>query len=277
MNVERELIHFVRSELVKERKTGKFTGFVLRHAAPGSKGNEVDSWDLSDEQLTLDDANRLANEIGNRAQIDANGNGPGPQRYVLSSVVEGGRAARLAFVLRGESQDEEEEDPNSAGNDPPTMRGLVQQQMRHNEALARTLIQVSSTAGSHMARQLEAMGRQVESMLKDRFDMFEQLEQSRNANNEREIAVMQALNKEKHKEAAVEKMLALAPAVVNRLTGKSVVEDAQDPLKMMFKDFATSLSPEQLRAIGASLNPTQQIQMVELLRSAQQAEKGDKK
>lgn len=274
MDVERELARYIRTELVKKYDGEKrVTRFVLRHAAPGAKGAEVEAWDLSDERLNLDhdDLERLANEIAMRAQTDADGVGvAGPQRYVVQSFKRGDTrgSTRFAFTLRANVEDEMD---GGGGDEPPTLRGLVTQQMRHNEALTRLNVTLAGTMANQMARRMEAMDSEMTKMREERSATFLALEAAKTDEHNRELEAMHQMKTEERKDEAFSKLMKLAPVVVNRLAGKNLLPSGNiDPLQLILTELATSLSPEQLQAIAANLKAEQQIQFVEILRTIQE-------
>ncbi len=274
MDIEKELNNYLRSELVKIRKTNPITKFVLRHASPGSKGNEVESWE-HDSAIKLEDIPRLAADILGRAQTDSDGLGPGVHRYTFSAVAKGeGKTTRLMFRLRGGEESDEE---SVGGEDSPTMKGLTQQLMRHNEATQRTLISSVGTMLSLMGRRMESQDAEMTQMRRERSETFLALEEAKSQQHDRDMTAMETMNADKRKDMAFNKIMQLAPAVVNRISGKNLLPEKTSPMDMMLENLVKSLDETQFAAIASQLRPDQQLTFVEILRTFQARQSAEEK
>lgn len=264
MDLPRELDRFLRQQIFKERDDDKpLTKLVLTHSAPGSKGNIVDSFEIK-EGHEPDSIRVLGEEIVSRAQADADGFG-GVQRFVLRAYCKGNEreVGRFAFRLRGD-----DEGDGDGGDEAPTQKGLLTQLMRHNEANNKALVNAVGAITTTLARQLENMGDTVENLLAQRNRDFEMMESLRSQQHARDIEAYQAEQGEKRKNEIFESFKTLAPVLLNKLAGRTVLP-ANDPTKLMLQGFVETLDSEQLQGIMTHLKPAQAITLVELLQSFQ--------
>lgn len=262
-NAERDLNSFLRRECFRERKE-PLTHFVLRHAAPGSKGSEVDSFEIPDG-LNSDSLDSFVDEILARAHSDANGMGPGIHRYVLLAKNGEKDCSRCAFRVSGDDEDGE-----GAGDEAPTMKGLLQQLMRHNENQARTMTNGVGALVSMLSRNLESSHKQIEKLVEQRAKDTEILESARSQEHQRELELLTTSNSEERKQKLFEQFSALVPVFVNKVAGQSVLTN---PQKSALKGFIDTLTPEQLDKIRGSLEPAQQIILLQAIKAIQDDEK----
>lgn len=264
-NISENVARFIALQAFKSRKDSKpLEKFVLRCCPPGKKGREVDSFEIHDS-FSQDDVQSKAEEVLSRAQLDADGMG-GMQRFELCAHEKGERAAcgRIAFRLRAE--EDEWEDGNGAGDGEGDMRSVVLQQMRHNEAFARIFTTSMVSTMSAMTRRMESLDQTLERMMKQRMEAFEQLEEARSQQHDRDMDLMITTGKEERNNKAFERIMLLVPAVINKLAGQKVM-NGQDPLAMSLRALAESLQPEQLGLIAKALAPEQQIVLFQVLQT----------
>lgn len=261
-NLIRDIERFLRKNILQARNEA-ITKIVLRHAMPGTKGSDVESFSVPDDP---DHLSETANEIISRAEEDANGMG-GIQRYVLNlyESTNPKSAARFPFRIRG--QDEEFDDGGAGGEEAPTSKGLLQQLMRHNEANSRTMTVAIGGIVNALVRRLDASDARVEKLMEQRYQMYETLEASMSQQHMRDMEMLQQDASEKRKEQVFGKLMLLLPAVLNKLSGKKVM-DGDDPMTLMVRGFAESLTPDQIRSLAEKLTQEQQIVLAQLLQSA---------
>lgn len=276
MDIEKKLANWLSSELGRNRSKDKpLRRFVLRTAAPGSKGAEIETYELDETiMLTSDDIPAYAGNILQRAQDDADGAGPTIQRYTLFSFCKGAQqpSGRFIFRLRGQSDLDLDDE---AGEDAPTNKGLLQQLMRHNEATNRALMQGMTGMMGIMTRQLESVNQVNEKLIRERTDMFETLESARSTQSERDTQLMLVSGEQERKDKAFEKLMGLVPVVINRMIGAKVMPgDANDPLMLMLDPLISGMSQEQFQGITATLKPEQQLMFFEILKTIQARKNG---
>lgn len=260
-NIERGLGNFFRLHLSKNREA-PLVKISLRHAAPGSKGQDVESFDIA-SVIEADNIESMVNEILQRAQEDADGLG-GLQRYVIHLYEKSTTkaSARYMFRLRG-MEDEYDE---SGGEESPTMKGLLTQLMRHNEANVRTMTVGFGGVMNHLVRRLESSDNMVEKLMKQRQIDFTNLEQAMSTQHDRDMQLLLTEGSEKRKDEMFAKLSILVPVVINKLAGQKVL-DTKDPAAMMLKEFVGSLNEEQYRSILGSLKPEQAISLLSIVKS----------
>lgn len=261
--LRKDIERFVRQQLFRQRTT-PVDRIVLRSAGTGSKGSEVDTIDISPE-FDNDSMPVLVDEILTRAQADADSLGSKMQRYIVCACEIGKKdGARFAFRLRGEG----DEDDGEQGEDAPTEKGLTSQLMRHNEALMRMLVMTTGTQVGAMSRRLEAneamMGKLYEERVKDK----EAVEASKSLQHERDMQMLLTSGAEERKNDLFKKLEMLAPLIVNKLAGKSVIPDG--PGGDIVKTLSDSLSGDQLQKISQFLTPEQQMLLLTLIKTARE-------
>jgi hypothetical protein len=268
MDLERELDRFLRQQIFAEREDGAAPyRLVLRHAAAGTKGNDVESFAIK-EGFSTDDLREFRNTIIERAQSDADGMG-GVQRYVLHAYLKGEprSVGRFSFRVRGGDEEYDE----SGGEEPATQKGLLTQLMRHNEQNNKNLTASIGAMVGSVTRRLEAQDALIEKLIRQRMEYIELVEEMKSKQHDRDMALLQLESSEKRKDAIFEKVQVLVPVLLNKLIGKNIVP-SDDPLVLQFKELISTLDKGQFERILQSLNSPQQISLITLLQSMQAAE-----
>jgi hypothetical protein len=262
---EKKFGDWMRAELCRQKPATKFT---LRSASPGTRGSEIESFEI-EEALELEEIPVYAGSILQRAQEDADGNGPGVCRYVVHSYRKGDSkpGSRFAFRLRGESDLDLDDE---SGEEPATIKGLMAQLMRHNEIQSRTMVMAVSTGMASMARRLESADRLNETLVKERTTMFQTIEEAKSDQHTRDMELMLADKSQARKDQAFAKLMGLVPLVINKIAGSKILPDKSDPLMMLLEPLIGSMSQEQFNSIAGTLNPDQQIMFVDLLKTFQE-------
>lgn len=266
MDAEAKFTHWVRTELCKSKPPERL---VLRSAAPGSRGNDVETFEVRASELELEEIPVFAGNILMRAQEDADGNGPGVSRYVVYAYRKGESkpSGRYPFRLRGESDLDMD---SESGEEAPTTKGIITQLMRHNENMMRLLVQSTGASMASMARRLESADKLNEALAKERREMFATLEEAKSEQHTRDMDLLLTEGSLKRKDAAFAKLMSLVPMVINKIAGNKVLPDKSDPLMMLLEPLIGSLNQEQFQAIAQNLTPEQQIMFVDLLKTFQE-------
>lgn len=264
MSIEGDIVRFLRIHLGTSREV-PIARIALRHAAAAAKGQDVESFSIPEEGFTVESLALYAQEILSRAQTDADGLG-GVQRYVIQAYdVAKTSVGRYAFRLRGQ---EDENDDSMSGEEAPTMRGLLQQLMRHNEANARTMNLMFQSNVSSLVRRIESQDRLIEGLVEQRHKDLSIIEEAKSQQHERDMQLLLTENAENRKDKLVEKLALMMPVALNHLVGKKVL-DGDDPNVLMLKAFAGSLSPEQLQSIQAGLSVEQRVVLFKIIQGLQ--------
>lgn len=269
MSLEVDLCRWLSRELVKDRKDKPISKIVLRHAAPGTKGNEVDTIDMQERTLSMDELPLLSEEIISRAQTDADGIG-GVQRYtvVLYALNEVRAALRWPFRIRANGDEFDE-----AGDESPNSKGLLSQLMRHNEAIAKTMVHAVAGLTTVMARRLESSDATITRLTDQHHKNMQLLEDAQSQQHTRDMELLTTEANESRKNQMFEKLSLLVPVMINKLAGQKVMA-ADDPAAMMLKSFSESITPEQFKTIQATLKPEQLIVLGQILQPPKQLPPG---
>ncbi len=261
----RDLERFLRQQLTRVRET-PLDRLVLRHAAQGSKGSEVETITIP-EGLDGDSFPAFCDEVLALAQADADGFGEKLQRYVVIALEAGKKdGPRFPFRLRGEGDEDSEE-----GEEAPTEKGLVSQLMRHNEALARMLVMTTGSQIQSLTRQAEAKDKVIERMFEQRQKDQEAVEASKSLQAERDNQLLLASGAEDRKAELLKKLDLLMPLVVNKLAGNNILPTGAGA--DVFGKLSESLSPDQLQKIAQFLTAEQQMLLLTLLKAAREPKK----
>lgn len=267
----KKLEKFIRRQLTTSVDENPVCRLTLRHAMGGNKAATV----LDVEVSPTDSYIELASRFEEAANDDAEGLG-NIQSYVLASyftAVPDKIRERLSFRLHVQSEDDDTIDQSEA----PTERGIVQQLMRHNEANARVMTMGMAEVVRQQNRMIERLASQNDSLMDKHFNVLDLYEKLLTAESVREIEKMKVTSKIAREEQLVEKIMLLAPAVVNRLGGKKMLPEAATPAEMMVMNFVKSLRPDQMTKVMDTLDPEQQLQVVELIQAQQARDEADKK
>lgn len=265
MAIENDMEKWLRRELTRDREK-VVDRLILRHASPGMKGNDVDTFTLSERTLSVENLLELAEEVLSRAQGDADGLGQ-MGRYVLTahSVGESRAVARFPFRLRP-NQDEFEE----AGDEPANQRGLLTQLMRHNEALAKTMVHAVAGITTVMARRLESSDNAITRLTENAQKNLLLLEEAKSEQHGRDLELLEVNRKAEREEKIFEKLSLLVPVVINKLAGQKVF-NAEDPSALMLRTFTESISTDQFNKIQSTLNQEQIILLAQIIQSSKKA------
>ena len=238
---EKKLMHWItRQTFGKEEKCSQFE---LRHLVSGGKGSQIiesfDS-DVSDGD-SENFCHTLAGNILATAHSDASGIG-GLQRYVIFSYHGKSKNPTSRYTLAVRSHDEDI-DPDSFETEPTTKTGLMGQMMRHNEGIMKTSVATMSNAMSNLNRIMAQISSVNEKLLEDRYKTIEIVEQLHSLAHDRDLASLEAQNKEKMRQQVFSKLGPLVPVALSKMTGQKLLPEnsSAKPLKSFFE----SLTDEQ--------------------------------
>ena len=250
--------------LRQEQHAKSVRKYKLRFAGKGRNGHPVEEFEIV-EALDMDDLDRLAESIYDRAQMDADGMGPtpSPYRYTLTSVIGEGEeekeSARVPFRVRANADldiDGEEE----SGEESPNMRGLLGQLMRHNEANNRTLVGGFSAFMAAAAKREEQQAEMIERLLNERSDMISAIEEVETRRTERQLQLESERAKQSRIDFGIKRLAMLAPTALSYLTDGKAGKAGLGPAEtMVLKELIASVTPEQMQSIASTLKPEQAI------------------
>jgi hypothetical protein len=259
---------WLRAQLVKDSACGKIVRFELRHLPINAKfGQEIVTIDLRDaEDTSADWIESRAAEINSTANADCEGIAQGTQRYVLlayRSEDPTAVKARFAFVVAGPDKEESE----GFESEPASKSGVVAMLMRHVEAKERVFAQSFGMVLQSVQRMAATLADENEDLRAKRLEAIETTEELLSLRHERELEDKRAQSKIAIMEKTGKEVLALLPAVAARfMGGANASSDSVRDLQL--KAFYESLTDNQKEKIASTLEPTQQIALVELVSSA---------
>lgn len=248
----------------------------IRHARAGSnKGTLVQEFKV-ESKVDTDSISTLADSLLECLDADAAGLG-GLQRYVVESYCpadDGGERelkfkGRFACRIAGHDEEHDEDGGDQFDTEGPNNTGLMAQQMRHNEVLAKQLTQSSGAMLNTMARIIDRLSEQNETLMSQRFKALDTIEEALTKKHEREMEMMQLHASETRKEQMTEQVMLLAPSLVNSIAKKRLLPEKVNPEDEQMRKLAESLTPDQFQTIIKVLNPAQQIALVTWLKSKQ--------
>lgn len=262
-----DLAAFLRRQLVATRKEPIGT-IQLRHAGMNMKGQIVEAFDH--ESVTVDGIESLAEDILSRAQTDADGSGGGVHRYevVVTGVEEKRTLARFAFRVRSEDQDFDGE----SGEESASLKGIVTQLMRHNEAISRTMIQGVGALVQQLSIRVEKDSLTIDKLLDKRNQDFETIEDARSRENDRELEQLRFAQGREREQWAIGKVEALFPLIIAKISGKPLTTTQE---RTVLKTFIDSLTQEQFMALAKQLTQEQQISLFAIVKEIKGLDAGN--
>ena len=269
-----KLDRYLRSTLLEQHLEGPCVKLLLKHVISGKGTNPepVQTYPIGSAQ-TFDEelVEGMSRRIYTDAEMDAE-NGDGVQRYQLIAYhanEPNQPLSRCTLRFRG---NQDAEDGSGFDSEPATKDGIIAQQMRHNEALVRANVTSVNNAMEIITAQNRQLAAQNEAFMSDRARMMEVQEKMMSEAHGRFLAEKQAENDMMMKQQLGQKLMMLAPVVVNKLAGAKVLPEAMNPQTMALQQLAQSLmsNPEQMEKIVSSgiFSPEQLAVIATLIESA---------
>lgn len=276
----RKLRTWLRKQLFTERKQGPCVKVVLHHMGTSGKlGPPIVTLNIGEgkvpgEPLNDDDLSIYAGELEEGACDYAEGVGM-TQTFICASYYEEDPEQALGRHAFSIKIDREEEEDTEALSEPANTAGLVKQQMRHNEGLMRLFVASTGTLMHTLQKQNEMLATQVQKLFDDKVEGLDAMEALVSSKHEREIQLRITDQKAEHKNQILQNLLALLPAVGNKIIGRKILPETTDTIQLQIVRFVEALTQQDAERIFAALNdPQKQIAWSELLGLiAKQAEK----
>lgn len=246
------IARFLRNCLVIESREGPCFRLCLKHILTKGPGDDVANYGIGDAQeITPDFLEELQGRIETDADVDAHGIG-GVQKYQLIPYhTKNPDRSQGRLVFRAGDAANEERDFES---EPANERGMLAQQMRHNEALIRSQVTSTNNVMNILSRQNEKLQLEKEKLEDDRYRNMSVMEKLMQDGHSRFLAEQQAEFDMAMKKETFNKLAMLVPTVVNKLAGQSVLPEATNPKAMLLKQLANSITqtPGKLEKIMSS-------------------------
>lgn len=225
----------------------KCTGFSLVHMRGGQEV-ELKTIKIGSRQWEPKD---LAELFESTAETFAGGV-PGTQQFQVMAFYDDNERPQSFYPFRKTC------DPEHDGitTEPPTPTGQLSQMMRHLEAKERMTSQYTVSIFSILERTVKVQADRIAALEKEQFDAVdlakEMILKSASENHGREMELLKA----KQSAGDREKVLALLPAVVNRVTGKEIFPQSTAD-SALFENLAGSLTEKQVQQLASILTPEQ--------------------
>lgn len=259
MGIERKkLASWLRLQMQSMETDTPVVRMVLKHALATGNTGQVAKYQVSPGT----DPDSLCQEVEDAAQTDAEGLG-GLQLYALCAYFKGNEdevGGRFTFRIHVDKKDEDEVGLSEA----PTQTGLLQQMMRHTEAMMRSSVMASTEANRILLRMNEQQAEALERLAGRHLEMLDTMEEVMGAKDERDLKRLEIVAKSKRDEQIMEKLSVLLPAVVNRLGGKKILPENMTPSEMMIGNLLGGLDAEQMGKLQGIFKPEQLMIVMEL-------------
>jgi hypothetical protein len=209
---------------------------------------------------------QLVDELLDKACDDAVEIGHGRIKY---SVKVEGVKGRVTFGLKiPEREDSDEDDIDEV----PNKRGLISQQMRHNEILVKTAVGASKDTLDMLRGLLRDANHRIAVLEKERMETFKSWEELLSMKQVRDLEFMKLQNSERRKDQVGHVLMQGLPILAAKLLGggtKQAVEmmGAKTPLEQMLEGFLMTFDQSQLQKIAQSdlFAPAQKAALMEII------------
>ncbi len=250
-----------------EGDAGRCLRLTLKHLGLSRReGQEIGFYKVpsakkTDENWIVETVNRIEGD----SMSDAGGIG-GVQRYVVLAFYEKtGEKPMARFTFREAGHDEEYDEDES---EPATRAGHMAQMMRHNEAIMRIAVAGTGQVLSYLQRSNSNQAEIIEKLITEKMRGIETMEDLKSQEFERRLIREKEERDDKRKAEVFEKLMALAPVVVNKIAGKNLLPAPSTEREMM-RALLGSLSEDQLLSLSRILRPEQSALIAEIAGSVQ--------
>jgi len=278
--LSRNIFQWVKKQCFVERKQGRCTRIVLHHVgtngklgaeictvnvgehkAPGDMVNEEDCHSYTAD--VVEDANQYAEGIG------------ATQSFALAAYFEDdpeSAVARYAFRINVTPMEEE----GDVSSEPANLEGITKQLMRHLEAKERMQIASFGTVLSALQNQNKQLNDLCARLMEERVEQAEAFESLISGKHARDLELQEQETGAKLKERILDNLMALAPAMANKLLGRKILPETTDVTLMQVVKLVEALTPQDLDNVVNSLDgPEKRIAFVELIQAVQLRQKDE--
>lgn len=251
----KKLTTWLNRAVLVENEQGRCRKIVLRHLIATEKANSIGEWVAS---AWTNNLVALADSIQEEAESDVE-NLIGLQTYVLRAYYgDEIKPGPSRFLFRIESrQAESDSDMDPLGSEPANVKGMLSQQMRHNEGIMRLAIGTANQTHASILAMNRFLMERVEMLERGRMAHVEATEALLNQRNDREMEAKRLESSEKRKDEAFQKLQLLVPVLVNKIAGKKMLPEAGGSEMGQLQALLASLSVEQMEKLSMVLTPVQ--------------------
>ncbi len=211
---------------------------------------------------------------------DAEDIGRGKIKYSVTVAGVKGRATFAIVIPEREGEDEDDLD------EVPNKRGLISQQMRHNESLMKITVGFAKDNQQRLAQENKELRAEITAMKRTHVESLKQYEELISMRHLRDLEFKKLDNSERRKDQVGHILMQLAPVVASKFLGggaKAAVEmGAKTPLECMLEGFLSTFDQNQLGKLASAgiLTPVQMAGFMEIvgyILDRQQAEENARK
>jgi hypothetical protein len=215
----------------------------------------------------------LVKEIINEAEDDAESH-RGKVKYAVRVK---GRPFRTIFTLHVPTVESLDDDDDV--DELPNRRGLIAQQMKHNEIFAKEMLAGSRTDRTFMYNMIRDLQQENQQLKKQWFEGQAIIENLRNMQFARDLELQKLQKSEERKDKVATMLMQTGPMLASRLLGGGTqaavqAEEAgapagnRTPLEAMLEGLFSSLEqkPEKLQQIANLLDPVELANLAEIHR-----------
>ncbi len=152
--------------------------------------------------------------------------------------------AKQRFVVSGQGEE------NFGVTEPPTKEGRMAQDMRLTEGVVKTALQMTASLVDKMETFMVRQGDRLEKAEERNGEVLVLMEKMIMSKYEQEMA----LERSRMWNDLMKKGAALAPSLVNQITGKEVFPQATEDSALL-EAIAENITPEQIQAVSGILPP----------------------
>jgi len=207
----------------------------------------------------------FVDELMSATMKDAEDIGRGKIKYSVTVAGVKGRATFAIFIPEREGEDEDDLD------EVPNKRGLISQQMRHNESLMKITVGFAKDNQQRLAQENKELRGEITAMKRTHVESLKQYEELISMRHVRDIEFKKLENGERRKDQVGHILMQLAPVVASKFLGggsKAAIEmGAKTPLEVMLEGFLSTFNQEQLGKLAQAgiLSPVQMAGFMEIV------------
>jgi len=190
----------------------------------------------------------LANDVLETAKQEAEGIGTGRIPFFLTPHQANGRCTFSLAFPRGEDPEEDEMAMN------PSHKGMVSQQMRHNEKLINITVNSWHTINKANERALADKDDRIRVLERERLKMMEVYEKLIQQQHQRDLDVKQMEAAEARKKQVGDLLMMGAPTIINAIAQKRLMPEEQTPLEAVAEGWLSTIdAPTFHKLLGSGL------------------------
>lgn len=252
----RSILRFLNNTIGEVKAEGPLYAFIAQH----NREKPFHTFEFD----RRDPLEQMAQEIIDVATNDISGLKRSQISYTLSLENHNGRATFCLNLPGGTSASSMEESLLV-----PNARGLVGQQMEHNQALMQMSVGSWQAQIKMLMALVQTKEERIQHLEDERARFFEAREKLLSEEAERDRLAKRQEREEERIDQVVGTIMTGIPAVVNKFVGKNLLVEKATPLEGLMTALASQLTQEQVQGLIQSgiLAPNQMATFVEILKT----------